>query len=212
MSIVPTAGAVGPQDVDGAAGPLDPAAVEAWLDELGIVPLERADREGVASWDLVLDGRRRADLRITLIVDPGLAVLAWAQFAPALADGFRRSFRQLLRWNDEYPFVKFSLAEDERLVLAAEIPSDRADARSLGLALARILAVSDRLVGPSRHWLETGSWPVTLPDDQPSRGAALLDRFHADLGELDIPVDGEDEPQPVRRSGLRRLFARGAAR
>jgi hypothetical protein len=195
-----------------AGGALDPAAVEAWLIELGIEPLERAEREGIASWDLVLDGRRRAELRITLIVDPALAVLAWAQFAPPVADGFRRSYRQLLRWNDDYPFVKFSLAEDERLVLAAEIPPEQADARSLGLALARILAVSDRLVGPARHWLEAGRWPVTLADDQTSRGAALLDRFHAELGELDIRVDGEDEPAPVKRGGFRRLFARGAAR
>jgi hypothetical protein len=145
-------------------------------------------------------------------VDPALAVLAWAQFAPPVADGFRRSYRQLLRWNDDYPFVKFSLAEDERLVLAAEIPPEQADARSLGLALARILAVSDRLVGPARHWLEAGRWPVTLADDQTSRGAALLDRFHAELGELDIAVDGEDEPTPVKRGGFRRLFARGPAR
>jgi hypothetical protein len=200
-----------------AGGALDPAAVEAWLAQLGIEPLDRADREGITSFDLVLDGRRRAELRITLIVDPSLAVLVWAQFAPPLADGFRRSYRQLLRWNDEYPFVKFSLAEDERLVLAAEVPADQVDARQLGLALARILAVSDRLLGASRHWLTTGKWPVALPDDAangggPSRGARLLDRFHAELGELDIPVEGEDEPAPVRRGGLRRLFARGAAR
>ena len=46
-----------------------PADVEAWLGELGLEPTERADRESVTSWDLVLDGRRRARLRITR--DPG---------------------------------------------------------------------------------------------------------------------------------------------
>ena len=85
-------------------------------------PLERADREGVSSWDLVLDGRSRADLRITLILDPSLALLCWAHFAPPIGDAFRKSYRQFLRWNDEYPFLKFSLAEDERPVLAVEIP------------------------------------------------------------------------------------------
>ena len=35
------------------------------------MPIERAEREGVTSWDLLLDGRRRYDLRITLILDPG---------------------------------------------------------------------------------------------------------------------------------------------
>ena len=188
---------------------LRPAAVEAWLRELGVEPLERADREQITSWDLVLDGRRRADLRITVILDPSFALLAWAQFAPPLADTFRKTYRQLLRWNDEYPFVKFSLAEDERLVLAAEIPVGLADAHALGLALARLLAISDRLLRASRGWLEAAKWPVEL-DGAPSRGQPLLDRFHLELGELDLPAAGEDEPPARPRRDLRRLFARGA--
>ena len=44
-----------------------PADVEGWLSELGLTPAERADRDGIASWDLVLDGRRRFDLRITVV-------------------------------------------------------------------------------------------------------------------------------------------------
>ena len=34
-----------------------------WLADLGVEPLERADRDAITSWDLVLDGRRRFDLR-----------------------------------------------------------------------------------------------------------------------------------------------------
>ena len=199
MSVVPTAGYA-----------LDPAAVEAWLTELGLEPLERVDREGVTSWDLVLDGRRRADLRITLILDPAFALLAWAHFAPQIGDSFRKSYRQLLRWNDEYPFLKFSLSEDERFVLAAEIPAASADADALGLALARILAVSDRVLARSRAWLRGGAWREALDDGEPSRGAALLDRYHDVLGELDVPVPGEDDAADTTTSprGLRRLFAR----
>ncbi len=52
-----------------------PADVERWLAELGLEPVERADRDGIASWDLVLDGRRRFDLRVTVILDPALAVI-----------------------------------------------------------------------------------------------------------------------------------------
>jgi hypothetical protein len=198
MSIAPPAG-----------GAHRPAEIEAWLHGLGIEPLERADREGVTSWDLALDGRRRADLRITLILDPGFALLAWAHFAPPIGDSFRKSFRQLLRWNDEYPFVKFSLADDDRPVLAVELPIAAADEHALGLALARILAVADRVLPRSRGWLQSGRWRESL-DGEPSRGEALLDRFHADLGELDVPQPGEDEPPPARRSGLRRLLGRGA--
>ena len=38
-------------------------------------PLERADRDGVASWDLLVDGRRRRGIRLTLILDPAVALV-----------------------------------------------------------------------------------------------------------------------------------------
>ena len=41
-----------------------------WLNELGLKPVDRAERDGATSWDLVLDGRRRRALRLTLILDP----------------------------------------------------------------------------------------------------------------------------------------------
>jgi hypothetical protein len=180
MSIAPRASACAPADV------------EAWLAELGLVPLERADREGVTSWDLVLDGRRRAALRITLILDPSLALICWAHYAPPINDGFRVSYRKLLRWNDELPFVKFSVLDDERPLLVAEIPVAVADRDTLGLALARHLAVADRFHAESLGWLKAGGWrtePVTDPDAGP--GAALLARFAASLGELLEPA-GDD--------------------
>ena len=76
----------------------------------------------VVSWDLLLDGRRRHDIRLTLILDPDLALLCWAHYAPPLNDTFRVSYRQFLHWNDELPFVKFALADDERPVLVSEVP------------------------------------------------------------------------------------------
>src|SRR6478672_7499821 len=116
-----------------------PADVEAWLVDLGLTPTERADRDGIASWDLVLDGRRRFDLRVTVILDPSLAVIVWAHYAPPIGDMFRKSYRKLLRWNDEFPFAKFSVSEDERPVLAVELAIAEATEDALGLALARIL-------------------------------------------------------------------------
>ena len=162
-----------------------PADVEAWLIELGIAPLERADREGVTSWDLVLDGQRRAALRITLILDPSLALICWAHYAPPINDSFRRSYRKLLRWNDDLPFVKFSIGEDERPLLVAEIPIGAADRDALGLALARQLAVADRYHADSLEWLKAGGWrtsPTEAPDAGP--GAALLTRYATALIEL----------------------------
>lgn len=167
------------------------ADVEAWLTELGLEPLERADREGVSSWDLVLDGRRRAALRVTLILDPALALIAWAHFAPPINDSFRKSYRLLLRWNDETPFVKFALAEDERPVLTAELPAATLDRDAVGLALARLLALADRLHEPATTWLKGGGWSTDAPATGGGPGARLLDRYADDLAELLEPAEAD---------------------
>lgn len=171
------------------------ADVEAWLGELGLEPLERADREGVSSWDLVLDGRRRARLRITIILDPSLALICWAHYAPPINDGFRRSYRKLLRWNDELPFVKFSIGDDERPLLVAEIPSFVATRDVLGLALARQVAVADRFFDETIEWLKAGGWslePAPAPADGP--GPGLLARYATELTEL---LAGAPAPVPA---------------
>ena len=173
-----------------------PADVEAWLDELGLEPLERADREGVTSWDLVIDGRRRAALRITVILDPGLALICWAHYAPPINDGFRRSYRKLLRWNDELPFVKFSVGEDERPLLVAEIPTATASRDVLGVALARQVAVADRFHGETIEWLKAGGWSTAGPAEPvegaaPRPGEALLVRYAPELAELLAGTGGE---------------------
>jgi hypothetical protein len=166
-------------------GPAAPSSiqVDGWLAELGIVPVERIEREGITSWDLVLDGRRRFDVRVTVILDPTLACIAWVHYAPPLTDGFRRSYRKLLRWNDEYPFAKFAIATDERPVLSAELPIERLDRDALGLALARLLALCDVLLEESAAWI----WPdgkVPPADGRVSRQVDLLARFADELAEL----------------------------
>ncbi len=154
-----------------------PADVEHWLSGLGVEPVERADREGIVAWDLVLDGRRRFDLRVTLILDPALGVICWAHYAPPINDLFRRSYRKLLRWNDDFPFVKFAVGEDERPVLIAELPPTALDEDTLGLALARLLDVSDRLLDETAGWLWLGGRRPVDYGQRPSRHAALLDRY-----------------------------------
>jgi hypothetical protein len=52
-----------------------PFELEGWFGELGLLPEDRIDREGVSSWDLILDGRRRFDIRTTVIPDPALAAI-----------------------------------------------------------------------------------------------------------------------------------------
>ncbi len=164
-----------------------PADIERWLGDLGLEPVERAERDGIASWDLVLDGRRRFDLRVTVILDPSLALICWAHYAPPINDMFRKAYRRLLRWNDEFPFAKFSVGEDERPLLSVEVPIAVADADSLGLALARIVGIADRLLDESKDWIWIGG---RMPDQsgRTGRNAGFLERYAGRLPEL---VDGE---------------------
>lgn len=162
------------------------ADVERWLSELGITPEPRIERDGVTSWDLELDGRRRFGIPVTLILDPSLALIIWVHFAPPIGDSFRVSYRKLLRWNDEFPFVKFALSEDDRPVVAAEIPVERLDRDELGVAIARLLAVADLLLEETARWAWVGG---RIPDwsGRVSRQRELFARYGSRLGELASP-------------------------
>ena len=160
------------------------ASVDAWLGQLGLTPVTRVQREGATAWDLLLDGERRFDLRVTVIWQPGVGLVVWLPFAPPVQDGHRRTFQQLLQWNDELPFVKFALDPELRVVLSVEITPEAADARALGLAIARTLAVCDRLLEPSARWLWPGGIPPVQEPGRASRGRALLERYARELAEL----------------------------
>lgn len=172
-----------------------PADVEGWFTEFGLTPSERADRDGIVAWDLILDGRRRFDLRVTVILDPTLAVICWAHYAPPINDMFRKSYRRLLRWNDELPFAKFSVGEDERPILAVEIPIEEADADRLGIALTRILGIADRLLDESKDWLWIGG-RMPDPGDRVRANAAFIDRFAGRIPELFETAPPAVEPAP----------------
>jgi hypothetical protein len=144
----------------------------------------------VESRDVRLDGRRRAAIRVTLIVAPGVGLLAWAHFAPALGDSFRKTYRRLLRWNDELPFVKFALAEDERIMLTAEVPAADLDRDAVGRSLARLVAVCDLLHEESKGFL--GDWAAP----KPVAPTTLLERYAADVAELEVPATVEPAEPP----------------
>lgn len=167
--------------------------VEAWLQELGIEAGARVERDGVVAWDLVLDGRRRRDLRVTLILDPTIGAIVWAHLAPPLLDGLRKSYRLLLRWNDEFPLVKFSIADDGRPTAAVELPMRWLDVDELGLALARVAGVADRLFDETRGWLWIGGRAPDGYAARPIRTEALLARFEDRLGELVEDPGSEDD-------------------
>jgi len=163
-----------------------PDDVERWLADLGLEAVDRAERDGIASWDLILDGRRRFDLRVTVILDPSLALICWAHYAPPINDLFRKSYRRLLRWNDEFPFAKFSVSDDERPLLTVEIPIGVAGdegADGLGIALARIVGIADRLLDESRDWIWIGG---RAPDESArvARNQRFLERMTPHMPDL----------------------------
>jgi hypothetical protein len=119
-------------------------------------------------------------------------MVGWVHYAPPLADSFRKSYRQFLRWNDELPFVKFVLSEDERPVLSAEVPVGSVDQHAVGLMLARLVAVCDLLLEESIHWLWPGA--KTAPAvDGPGRNTQLLERYADELAELTVSEAVIDE-------------------
>jgi hypothetical protein len=158
--------------------------LERWLADLELEPGERTERDGISAWDVTIDGRRRLDLRVTVILDPSIGAILWAHLAPPIGDGLRKAYRTLLRWNDEFPLAKFSIAEDGRPILAVEIPQRWLDANEVGLALARMSAIADRIFDDTRAWLWIGG---RVPDgyvDRPRRTEGLLARYGERLGEL----------------------------
>ncbi len=165
-----------------AAGP-HPAELAAWLAELCLGPTEALERDGATSWDLRLDGRRRFDVRATVMLVPGTGAFVWVPISPPVSDGLRKAYKALLRWNDEYPFVKFGLSADDRPVVTAEIPAERLDLDELGLAVARILTICDLLLDQTAAWTWIGG---RIPDwsGRVSRQEGLLERYAERLAEL----------------------------
>jgi hypothetical protein len=115
-------------------------------------------------------------------------MLYWVHFAPPLNDSFRVSYRQFLRWDDELPFVKFALSDDDRPVLTAESEIDALDRERLGLTLCRLLAVCDLTLDRSVGWLHPGAKHAP-PMGRPSRQAGLFERYEEELRELLEPKD-----------------------
>jgi len=161
-----------------------PERLASWLADLGIDAGPRTDREGICAWDVAIDGRRRLDLRITLILDPAIGLIVWTHLAAPLGDGLRKAYRALLRWNDEYPLAKFSVADDGRPILSVEIPGRWLDIDELGLALTRVAGIADRLFDETRPWLWVGGRVPAGYEARPRRNDELLARYAGRLPEL----------------------------
>lgn len=166
------------------------------------------DANGPAfSRDLVLDGTRRFDLRVTVAWVAGVGGSLWAYYGPEAMEVPKRVYHRMLRANFDYPFVKFAVADDDRPMLMTELPSAALDRDELGRGLVRLVTVADRL-------LEETSGAVAdrgiLPDwsDRVGRNTQLLAAFGPDVVAA-MPEWAPPVPRPRRRGLLARLLGSG---
>lgn len=168
----------------------------------------RAD-EAAITRDVILDGERRFDLRVTVAWVDGVGLSLWAYYGQEAMEIPRRVLRAMLRANFDQPMVKFALTDDDRPMLMTELPpAALADAdaarQELGRGLARLAVVADRLLE------ETAPAVVDrgqLPDwsGRVGRNPRLLERHRPEVESL-MPAWVPPTPRPPRRGLLSRLF------
>jgi hypothetical protein len=168
--------------------------LDTWLADLGLETVSRtaAPRDEALSRDVILDGERRFDLRVTIAWVAGMGLHLWGYYGPDSMELPRRTLLRLLGANAEFPFVKFGVTEEDRPMLIAELPPSAVDRDELGRALARMVLVADRLVEETAPAIADRG---RLPDwtGRVGRNPGLLDRYRAEV-ESTLP---EWTPEPV---------------
>jgi hypothetical protein len=182
--------------------------IDRWLRELGleIVGSTGAASEDALSRDVVIDGLRRFDLRVTVAWVDGVGCSLWAYYGLEAMEIPKRIYARMLRANFDYPFVKFAMTDDDRPMLMTELPSAGLDRHELGRGLVRLSVVADRLIEETAGAVADRG---VLPDwsDRVSRNAALTDAYRADV-ESAMPAWEPPIPRIRRRSFLSRMLDR----
>ena len=183
--------------------------LDEWLREIGVEVVGATGQPGDAaiSRDVVLDGERRFDLRVTVAWVAGVGLSLWAYYGLEAMEVPRRIYHRMLRANFDYPFVKFGMTDDDRPMLVSELPPEAVTARELGRGLVRLTIVADRLLEETAG--AVGDRGV-LPDWQgrTGRNPGLLSAWRTEL-EGEMPA-WEPPPLKVRRRGLL-AWLRGSA-
>ena len=182
--------------------------IDTWLAELGLEIVGSAGEAGEAAFsrDVVLDGRRRYDLRVTVAWVGGVGCSLWAYYGLEAMEIPKRVFSRMLRANFDYPFVKFAMTDDDRPMLMTELPPPGIDRDALGRGLVRLAVVADRLLE------ETASAVADrgiLPDwsGRGPRNPELLDAYEADVLAA-MPDWAPPLPRPRRRGIMARILGR----
>jgi hypothetical protein len=187
-----------------------PPPIDAWLAELGVEVVGSSGPSGsdAFSRDVVLDGERRFDLRVTVAWVAGIGLSLWAYYGLEDMEIPRRVLHRMLRANFDYPFVKFGMTEDDRPMLVTELPASALTRDELARALVRLTAVADRLLEETASAVADRALLPDWSERQP-RNPALLAAQRAEI-EGEMPAW---QPPPARRARRSLLgWLRGGAR
>ncbi len=182
--------------------------IDAWLGELELEVVASSGDPGrqVLSRDLVLDGRRRFDLRVTVAWVAGVGCSLWAYYGFEGMEIPKRVYARMLRANFDYPYVKFALTDDDRPMLMTELPTAALDRHELGRGLARLAIVADRLLDETAVAVADRG---LLPDwsGRTSRNPTLIAAYGAEV-ESAMPAWQPIPSKPRRHGWLARVLGR----
>ena len=163
--------------------------------------------DAAISRDLVLDGERRFDLRVTVAWVAGIGLSLWAYYGDEAMEIPKRIYHRMLRASFDHPFVKFAMTEDDRPMLMTELPPSAINRDELGRSLARLAIVSDRLLEETAQAAaDNGQFPDW--SGREGRNASLLAAYREDV-EATLPAWTPPVPRPPRRGLLARLLGTG---
>ncbi|MDQ3690190.1 MAG: YbjN domain-containing protein [Chloroflexota bacterium] len=173
---------------------------------LEVVASAGAADDPAFSRDIIVDGDRRFDLRITVAWVSGVGCSLWAYYGLEAMEIPKRIYARMLRANFDYPFVKFAMTDDDRPMLMSELPVAGLDRDQLGRGITRLAIVADRLVEETASAIADRG---LLPDwtDRQTRNPALMDAYRADVIS-EMPEWEPPRPRIRRRGLIARLMGR----
>ncbi len=184
------------------------ASIDGWLEALGleVVASAGSSEDPAFSRDVVVDGDRRFDLRVTVAWVSGVGCSLWAYYGLEAMEIPKRTYARMLRANFDYPFVKFAMTDDDRPMLMTELPAAAVDRDELGRGITRLAIVADRLLEETANAVADRG---LLPDwtDRRPRNRALLDAYRDEVTSA-MPEWAPPPPRVRRRGLLARLMGR----
>lgn len=182
--------------------------IDRWLEELDVpvVAASGAPGDRGFSRDVVIDGLRRHDLRVTVAWVDGVGCSLWAYYGLEAMEIPKRIYARMLRANFDYPLVKFAMTDDDRPMLMTEWPTRALDRDELGRGLVRLTVVADRLLDETAHAVADRG---ILPDwsERDSRNPRLTAAYRAEV-EAAMPAWEPPPPRVRRRGTIARLLGR----